>query len=53
MLAQSRSNREWGTYIISAEDAHDFAAAIELNKDALLEVLLEVSIWEACAGVVN
>jgi hypothetical protein len=33
------------TYIVSTEDTHDLATAIELDKDALLEVLLEVRIW--------
>jgi hypothetical protein len=30
------------TYIVSAEDTHDFAASIELYQDALLKVLFEV-----------
>ena len=29
-------------YIVSSEDAHDLATAIELNENALLEVLVEV-----------
>lgn len=35
----------WRTYIVSAEDAHDLATAVELNENPLLEVLLHVSYW--------
>lgn len=34
------------TYIVSAEDTHNLATAVELNQDALLEVLCEVRVGQ-------
>lgn len=38
------------TYVVSTEDSNDFAAAVELNKQSLVEVLRNVSLEMARWG---
>jgi hypothetical protein len=39
------------TYVVSAEDSHHFAASIELDEDALFEVLYRVRFWELSSAL--
>jgi hypothetical protein len=44
-LASARSDDfDRGTYIVSAEDSNDFAAAVKLDEQSLVEVLRMVSL---------